>query len=147
MPHLSISTDESEVRALIEEWRSSIAARDLDRLMKLYAPDVVFFDAVPPYMQRGAEAYRRSWEAMLSFLPPRLVSEMRDLEINVSGDLATMHCIQRLTNADTNDAATCGWVRVSVIYKRTGGNWQVTHEHVSVPFDPATSQAAFIHKV
>ena len=146
MSHSSTSPEESQIRDLIEEWRSSIAARDLDRLMKLYAPDVVFFDAVPPYMQHGAEAYRRTWEAMFNFLPPRLVSEMRGLQINISGDLATMHCIQRLTNADTGEAATCGWVRVSVTYQRIESKWQVTHEHVSVPFDPTTSQAAFIHK-
>ena len=40
-----------------------------------------------------------------------------------------MHGLHRLIDEDTKEAATCGWI---------------VHEHVSVPFDPATSQAAFI---
>ena len=143
---MSTATDETEIRQLIDEWRSALCARDLDRLMQHYAEDVLFFDAVPPCRHHGADAYRRTWEAMFAFLPPRLGSEIRDLSIAIGGDLAVMHCLQRLTNADTGEAATCGWVRVTVGYQRRQGAWKVIHEHVSVPFDPATSQAAFIRE-
>src|SRR4051812_11710523 len=108
------SKAELEILALVDEWRDAICARDLDRLMQHYAPDVVFFDAVPPYEHRGAEAYRATWEAMFAFLPSRLGSEIHEMSINVSGDLAVMHCLQRLIDADTKEAATCGWVRVTV---------------------------------
>ena len=138
------TTDETQIRQLIDDWRSALCARDLDRLMAHYAPDVVFFDAVPPFQHRGADAYRRTWEAMFGFLPPRLTSEVRDVKITVSGDLAVMHCLQRLVNADTGEAATCGWVRVTVGYRRQQGSWRVIHEHVSVPFDPQTAQAVFM---
>ena len=57
-----------------------------------------------------------------------------------------MHGLQRLINEDTKEAATCGWVRVTVCYQRQQGAWSVIHEHVSVPFDPATSQAALIRE-
>src|SRR5688572_21473592 len=87
------SKDEMEILQLVDEWRSAIGTRDLDRLMKHYSPDVVFFDAVPPHEHRGADAYRRTWEAMLDFLPPRLASETRDMTIKTSGDLAVMHCL------------------------------------------------------
>jgi len=140
------SADETQIRQIIHEWRDALCARDLDRLMQYYSPNVVFFDAVPPHVHRGAGAYRRTWENMFAFLPAHLGSEVRDLDITVSGDLAAMHCLQRLINADTHEAATCGWVRVSVTYQRTDGQWRVIHEHVSVPFDPATSQAVFIRE-
>jgi uncharacterized protein (TIGR02246 family) len=140
----STTADETQIRQLIDAWREALCARDLDRLMQHYAPDVVFFDAVPPHQHRGADAYRQTWEAMFPFLPPHLGSEIRDLAIHMSGDLAVMHCLQRLINADTKEAATCGWVRVTVCYQRLQGAWRVVHEHVSVPFDPATSQAAFM---
>jgi uncharacterized protein (TIGR02246 family) len=140
----SPSKDEMEILHLVDEWKTALCTRDLDRLMQHYSPDVVFFDAVPPAVHRGADAYRGTWEAMFNFLPPHLASETRDMTIKVSGDLAVMHCLQRLINADTNEAATCGWVRVTVSYERQAGAWKVTHEHVSIPFDPATSKAAFI---
>jgi ketosteroid isomerase-like protein len=115
-------------------------------LLTHYAPDVLFFDAVPPYEHRGADAYRRSWEACFPYLPARLGSELRDLEITVSGDLAIMHCLNRLIDEETKQAATCGWVRVTVGYERQQGVWRVIHEHVSVPFDPVSGQAAFIRE-
>lgn len=140
----SPASDKEQIRHLIDDWRDALCSRDLDRLMAHYTSDVTFFDAVPPYQHKGAAAYRRTWEAMFGFLPPRLDSEIQELDIQVSGDLAVMHCLQRLVNADTREAATCGWVRVSVNYQRLEGSWKVIHEHVSVPFDPMTSKAAFI---
>lgn len=139
----SPSKDELEILHLVDQWKRALCARDLDSLMQHYAPGVVFFDAVPPHEHHGAEAYHRTWEAMFDFLPPHLASETRDMVIKTSGDLAVMHCLQRLVNADTGEAATCGWVRVTVGYERQQGTWRVVHEHVSVPFDPATSKAAF----
>jgi uncharacterized protein (TIGR02246 family) len=138
------TSEEAEVRKLIGDWQNALCNRDPDGMMRHYAPDVLFFDAVPPYQHRGAAAYRQTWERMLSLLPPRIGSELHDEQITVSGDLAVMHGLHRLINDDTKEAATCGWVRVSVCYQRTNGHWRVIHEHVSVPFDPATSQAAFI---
>jgi hypothetical protein len=37
----------------------------------------------------------------------------------------------------------CGqtWMRVTVGYRRIDGKWKVTHEHVSVPFNPMNNQA------
>jgi uncharacterized protein (TIGR02246 family) len=139
--------DEDQIRQLIEDWRDALCTRDLDRLTQHYAADVVFFDAVPPYQHRGAAAYRHAWERMFPYLPPRIGFELRDLHISVSGDLAVMHCLNRIINVDTKESATCGWVRVTVSYQRQQGAWRVIHEHDSVPFDPATSQAAFIREL
>lgn len=135
-----------EIRQLIDQWRNALSAKDLDRLLTSYAEDVMFFDAVPPYQHRGADAYRRTWETMLPFLPPSIGSEIRDLSITTSGDVAFAHCLQRIINKETNEAATCGWVRVTVCFQKRQGAWRVVHEHVSVPFDPETSQAAFIRE-
>lgn len=134
---------EAEIQHLIDEWRSALCARDLDRLMQHYADDVVFYDAVPPFYHQGADAYRQTWAVMFDFLPPQLVSEVCEVNITVSGNLALMHCLQHLTNAETGQSATCGWVRVTVGYRREQGAWKVFHEHVSVPFDPNSAQAVF----
>ena len=64
------TTDETQIRQLIDDWRSALCARDLDRLMQHYAPAVLFFDAVPPYQHRGAGAYRRTSEAMFPYSRP-----------------------------------------------------------------------------
>lgn len=133
----------AEIKNLMEEWRKALSSKDLDSLLKHYDAGVRFFDAVPPHQQRGSEAYRRSWEQMMPFLPETLGSEVRELEIIAEGNVAFASCLQRLTNRATHEAATCGWVRVTLGFQRKQGRWQVVHEHVSVPFNPQNAQAAF----
>ncbi len=70
---------------------SAICAKDLDRLMNHYAADVVVFDVKPPFQTEG-DAWRRTWEACLPYLLDSLQTEMRDLGLTVSGDLALAHC-------------------------------------------------------
>jgi uncharacterized protein (TIGR02246 family) len=143
---MSIAADSAEIHQLVEKWRAALAARNLDELAKHYSSDILFFDAVPPYQHRGVEAYRRTWEAMLPHLPSKIASEIRDLTITVDGDVAFMHCLNQIINAETGNAATCGWVRVTACYQRQRGSWNIVHEHVSIPFDPMTSQAVFIRE-
>ena len=33
-----------------------------------------------------------------------------------------------------------GWIRVTVGYRKAGGKWMVTHEHVSMPIDMKTGK-------
>jgi uncharacterized protein (TIGR02246 family) len=139
--------DEAEIRQLMEDWMSALSAKDLDRLMKHYAPEVRFFDAVPPFQHQGAAAYRGSWEACFPYLPPSIGAEMRGMKITVGGDTAFAHGFTRVTNRETGQAATCGWVRATVCFQRRDGTWKVVHEHVSVPFDPQTGKAALMHEL
>jgi uncharacterized protein (TIGR02246 family) len=143
-PAAAKTNDEAQIRNLMEDWRNALSNRDLDKLIQHYSPDVLYFDAVPPYQLRGSAAYRRTWEQMLSHLPPHIAAEQRELAITVGGDLAISHCLTRLVNADTNETAAAGWVRVTVCYQRQQGAWRVIHEHVSVPFDAMSGKTAFI---
>lgn len=137
----STTSDEEQIRELMTEWSRALCAKDLDRLTAHYAPDVVFFDVVPPEARRGVAAYREAWEQCFPYLPPAIGSEVRDLHVTVSGDLAFAHAHHRITDAATHAAATCGWVRVTICFQKLEGGWKVVHEHVSVPFDPQSGQA------
>lgn len=142
----SAAQDEAKIRELITQWRDALCAKDFHRMMTHYALEVLLYEITTPYQHQGAEAYRQSWEACAPFLPPSMGSEVHDLKIKVSGDLAFAHLLHRLTNKETGGPATCNWVRVTVCYERQNGEWKVVHEHVSVPIDPATSKAVFIDK-
>jgi len=34
------------------------------------------------------------------------------------------------------------WIRVTLCFGKVDGKWMVTHEHVSVPFEPQSGQAS-----
>lgn len=135
--------DEAQLRHLITDQMSAIGAKDLDRLMHHDAANVVVFDVKPPFQTTGADAWRRTWKASLPCFPASFQTEMRDLRLAVSGDVALAHWLFRFTGMDEDHPAMQTWIRITAGYQRIGGRWQIVHEHVSVPFDPETSQAVF----
>jgi ketosteroid isomerase-like protein len=96
-PESSQARDEAQLRHLIADQMSAIGAKDLVRLMTHYAVDVVVFDVKPPFQTTGAEAWRRIWEVCLPYFPDAFQTELRDLSLTVSGDVALAHWLWRFT--------------------------------------------------
>lgn len=137
------SADEVAIRALISRWSRALEAKDLDGLVADYAPDALLFDVKPPYRTEGPAAIRRIWETCIPYFPKAFKSEHLDLRIAVSGDVAFCHGLHHIKPTDEpNHPAGQSWIRVTACYRKSGGRWQVAHEHVSIPFDCATGQVA-----
>jgi len=134
---------EVQLRHLIADQMSAIGVKDLHRLMTHYAADVAVFDVKPPFQTTGADAWRRTWEASLPYFPASFQTEMRDLRLTVSGDVALAHWLLRFTGMDKDHPAMQTWRRITAGYRQIRGRWQIVHEHASVPFDPETSRAVF----
>jgi ketosteroid isomerase-like protein len=94
--------DEAQIRQIIADTASAICAKDLDRIMAHYAQDVIIFDAIPPFQTKGADEFRRTWEACLPCFPDSFGIEMRDLSLTVSGDLAIAHWLFHFTGMATD---------------------------------------------
>ncbi len=136
-----VSSAEAEIRRLIAAQQQAIRAKDVDRIMALYAPDVVFYDVKPPFQTVGSAAFRRIWAECLPCFPDTFDVETRDLHVRVSGDLAFAHWLFRFTGPQTDHPALQQWLRITSVAERRAGRWQVVHEHVSVPFDPYSGKA------
>ena len=134
--------DEAQIRQLIADRANAICSKDLDRIMAHYATETIVFDVKPPYQTRGADAWRRVWEACLPYFPAAFGTETRDLSILVSGDLALAHWLWRFKGKKDHPAMQT-WMRNTAGYQRIQGRWQIVHEHCSVPFNPETSKAVF----
>ncbi|MBD3883682.1 nuclear transport factor 2 family protein [Phormidium tenue FACHB-886] len=67
--------------------------------------------------------------------------ETRDLTIAVNGNLATARWLFRFTGKGY--PAMQMWMHITAVCQKNQGNWQILHEHISVPFDPETSEAVF----
>jgi ketosteroid isomerase-like protein len=69
--------------------------------------------------------------------------EVRDRVITVSDDVAFIHCVNRIGMKSKDGKAGEGtWLRVTVCFRKIDGQWMVTHEHVSVPFDAKSGNAS-----
>lgn len=130
------------VRALLDDWLKAANAGDLDAITACYAPDIVAYDAILQLQFKGVASYRAHWQECLSGCESMLF-EMHDPEIAVDGDVAFVHYLARCGGTGPDGVEHTGWMRATVGCRRIGGQWLVTHEHFSAPFDPMSGKALF----
>lgn len=135
---------EAEIRKLIANWSKALEAKDVEGLTVDYASDAVLYDAIPPYKTQGVENIKQLWQNCLPYFPVQFKSEHRDLNIQVEGDLAFVHGLHHFVPTPADHPSGTTWMRITVCYRRIAGAWKVTHEHVSIPFNPMNNQAWMI---
>lgn len=135
-------TAEAQIRQLIRDQQRAICAKDVDQIMSRYTTEVILFDVKPPFQTKGKAAVRQLWQDSLPYFPDSFEMETRDLTIIVNADLATAHWLFRFTGTEDHPAMQT-WMRATAVCQKNQGEWQILHEHLSIPFDPETAQAAF----
>jgi ketosteroid isomerase-like protein len=133
---------ESEVGALLEIRSEAFRAREIERLMRIYSPDIVYFDLVPPLRYTGSAALRDRFLNWFSRWESSIGQELSDVNVSVGGDVATAHMLIRTSGALKDGREVGYWVRTSNGFQRSNGRWLITHEHVSLPVDIASGNAA-----
>ena len=136
------TTNEAEIRGLIDDWVKALRARDIDALVSNYAPDVVSFDVVNPLQRKGVDAVRKRAEEWISSWQGPINSEIRELSITADEDVAFSHHLSRFSGTKKGGGEIDMWIRATLCFGKVDGKWMVTHEHVSVPFDPQSGQAS-----
>ena len=135
------STD-SEVRTLLESWSEAARTKDIDRLMSLYSPDIVYFDVVPPLQFAGHAAVRGNFSRWFDSYKSSIGQEIHDSHILASGDVATAYMLIRASGTLKDGREIGYWVRATICCERSDHMWLITHEHVSLPFDLESGKAA-----
>jgi ketosteroid isomerase-like protein len=67
--------------------------------------------------------------------------EVHDLRVVVGGDIAFTHSLNRKSGTLANEQTSEQWLRWTACWRKADDRWLITHEHVSVPVDPATGDA------
>jgi uncharacterized protein (TIGR02246 family) len=142
------NTLEDEVGALLDERVDACRAKDIDRLMALYSPDVVYFDVVPPLHFTGTDPVRRNFQRWFDEYEGPIGLTTVHQQVAVSGDVAFAHMMHHDTGPLDADSATHEqvedrslWLRSTVCLRRAEHGWRITHEHISLPVDLRSMQA------
>jgi ketosteroid isomerase-like protein len=138
------TSDEAQIRALIETWATDLRAKRVDALMSHRAPEILLYDLAPPLLYRGADAYRKGLEEWFATFQGPIGYEIRDLRITAGDDVAFSTSLNWIGGARTNGEQTSVWVRTTMCFRKQGDAWNVAHEHVSVPFHMDGSYRAAI---
>lgn len=126
------------VEAVLEGRLEAARVKDIDRLMSYFAPEIVYYDAVPPLQFVGTEAVAKNFQRWFDGYDGPISLETKDLTVAVDGDVAWANMLHLDSGKRTNGMRSAMWVRSTVCLRRIEGTWLVTHEHISMPIDPET---------
>ena len=122
-----MSADEQAIRHLIERWISATREGDVEAVLELMSPDVVFLMPGQPPMQ-GRDAFAKSLRMVLA--ENVIVSHSEIDEIAVSGDMA--YCRTRLSVTVTSQHGKLPLQRsghtLSILRKGADGKWPLTRD-------------------
>jgi ketosteroid isomerase-like protein len=128
-----MTSNDSEVRVLLERRVDACRAKDIDRLMSLYSPNIVYYDVVPPLQFVGSGEVRRNFMRWFDEYDGPISLETHHLKITATADVAFGHMLHLDSGTRKNGLEGSVWVRSTVCCRRAGGTWLITHEHVSLP--------------
>ena len=138
----SRASDEASIRALIDDQAEAIRAKDVNGSVSSYAPNVLLFDVVDPLQRVGSEAAKERLAEWFSSFQGPIGYELRDLSVTASEDAAFSHSLRRVSATTSDGQKLDMWWRATVCYRKLDGEWMITHEHASVPFDAETRRAS-----
>jgi uncharacterized protein (TIGR02246 family) len=128
---MSQSENETQIRALIENWAKAARAQDLDGVLAEHADDIVMFDVPPPLQSRGIQEYKETWTLFFAHSPGGPGSfDVTQLRITADEGVAFCHAIVKVRDAN---------VRLTMGMRKENGRWLVAHEHHSYPISSGES--------
>lgn len=132
-------SDKAQIEALEKGFAAAFNAKDASRIMSYYTHDGLFvFDVDPPREHVGWDDYKKDWDTFLGSFPGPVTFKLSELSVTVVGSVAYGHSIQSITTTAKDGTKSDLVVRVTDVYRKTGGHWKIVQEHVSIPVDTNT---------
>lgn len=128
-----MTSNESEVRAIIENWTKAVRERDLEGILANHSEDIVMYDVPPPFELKGLEAYKSTWDTFYKWSKDSSVFDILKIDIVASDDVAfayaSMKCMG-YTGAGEEEPLQ---FRLTIGLEKQKGKWVIRHEHHSIP--------------
>ena len=136
-----MAANPTELESVLEAWSASIRRKDIDALMALYSPSIVYFDVVPPLHIEGLDAVRRNFVRWFDMWNGPIGVEIREMRLCEGGELAAAHMLHRTSGRLKVGHEVDYWLRATVHCEKLASGWRISHEHVSLPIDFAHGTA------
>lgn len=136
-----MASTETRIRAVMDQRAAAMGARDIERVMALYAADVVYFDVVPPLSCAGAAALRSRFMDWFERWESPIGQRVDHLQVIAADDVAIAFMLIEASGTLKGGRSVEYWARTTNGLRLTGDGWRIVHEHVSLPVDMATRSA------
>lgn len=139
---LKTATRDLEIGDALNRLSQFIQAKDLAGVMELYADDVVVFDLMTPYQFVGSRALMERVSDWFKGYEGAISYDFDQLRIHSDESLAVAHALINCSGVIKGDVRhTNMWMRKTFTFMKQNGDWLISHEHSSEPFDMATGRA------
>ena len=121
------TADRVELARLVEEWMSAMQARDMDRLEELVSPGFRFTTihlSPEPFTREQWMGAAREGYTIVSFA-------YEHMDVDVFGDTGVIHArYSQVANYESTNLSNV--FRLTDIWSRNNGRWQVVARHSSI---------------
>jgi uncharacterized protein (TIGR02246 family) len=122
-----MTTDEQEIRQLVQTWMQATKAGDVQKVLSLMAEDVVFLVPGRPPMQ-GKNAFASALRAQSSQGPPQFEGTSEIQEIQVIGDWAFMWTKLSVKMTPPGGAPVARAGHTLSVLKKEQGKWVLARD-------------------
>lgn len=142
-----MTTRFSEVQEVLENYKSAIYEKDVERFLSSYASDIHIYDCWETWESIGISKWRetvKEWFKGLSEEGVLLQVDFNDLVVEESSDLAFVRCAVKFA-AQNNSAEIIRQMtnRFTLCLKKENESWSIFHEHSSLPINIETGKGIF----
>ena len=123
----------------------AVSMKRIERVMAIYAPDVVAYDAGSGQRYKGAEAYRRAWQDRLARYHGFTTFDSNGGTLVAEDDMISSYGAWRIDSHDASGAPTEDTAKVLDVFRKQGGAWKIVQETITwrtAPPHPAQLHAA-----
>jgi ketosteroid isomerase-like protein len=129
-------SNEEIIRIILESWAENTRLDKRDVILANHAGDALIFDVLPPMHHEGTAAYRANWDLWQPETVGESTFSLRDLRIAAGEDVAFATAFIDCAGALPDGRTFSDMVRATFCLERRDGHWQITHQHISKPFNP-----------
>ena len=122
-----------EIISLTSKWDRSVAKSDTDSLAENYLENVEVFDIGTQLV--GKDKYKDLWNSCFPYSGESPKVSRRKIKLYAGNDLAFMHFYSKVSGSNITNPDEQPWCRSTVCFQKTGDDWCVVHEHISMPID------------
>ena len=124
-PFVDIRAEAETIKRTEDQWTAAILAKDIDKIMSIFAPEAVVMNANAPAFI-GIQPVRKSLESWFSdtiIFHDTFASAIDTIEVSSAGDLAYVRGNSRLNISTIRGVVeeTDKWI---TIYKKINGEWK-----------------------
>jgi ketosteroid isomerase-like protein len=127
------NTNENDIRNVVERWAKAVRDGDMEGILAHHTDDIVMFD-VPIAQARGIDAYKETWDLFFKYSSGGDGAfDILELEITASDTVGFSHSLIKIFD---------NRVRLTMGFRKEGGQWLISHEHHSYPSASEDSEEA-----